>query len=355
MSDMYTKKEIDVIGIFLLLWSKRKRIAVNCIIAGVLALVVAFSLPKKYTSTVVMAPEMSSTKGISGSLGSLASMAGLNLGGMTGGEDAIYPEIYPQIVSSTPFLCDMMTVQVETNDGELNTTLYDYLSRRQKTPWWTKIYAVPIAFFKRMFTDVNVDTVIPRNVVNNTRLSRQQFAALSMLDKSIVVSVDKGNDVVTLNVTMQDPKITADIANLVAEKLQEYIVRYRSAKARKDLEYAQMLYDDSKVKYIEAQKVYADYVGQHQNIVNMRFQVEADRLENEKELAFGVYNQMAQNLEVARAKVQEETPVCVVVEPAYIQINASSPKKVMMGLLYVFLAFFGTSAWIIIKDRIINR
>jgi hypothetical protein len=26
----------------------------------------------------------------------------------------------------------------------------------------------------------------------------------------------------------------------------------------------------------------------------------------------------------------------------------------MMGLLFVFLAFFGTSAWIIIKERIIG-
>ena len=83
--------------------------------------------------------------------------------------------------------------------------------------------------------------------------------------------------------------------------------------------------------------------------------IEQNRLSNEQDLAFNVYNQIAQQLEVARAKVAESTPVCVVMQPAIAPVKASSPKKMMMGLLYVFLAFFGTAGWIILKDRIINR
>jgi uncharacterized protein involved in exopolysaccharide biosynthesis len=41
-------------------------------------------------------------------------------------------------------------------------------------------------------------------------------------------------------------------------------------------------------------------------------------------------------------------------QPAIVPVKASSPKKMMMGLLFVFLAFFGTVAWFIIKDRIID-
>ena len=115
------------------------------------------------------------------------------------------------------------------------------------------------------------------------------------------------------------------------------------------------MYEEFKVKYIDAQKVYADYANLHQNVINKKYQVELDRLHNEMDLAFSIYSQMAQTLEMARAKVQEDTPVCVIIEPAYIQIKASSPRKVMMAALYVFLAFFGTSAWIIIKDRIIKN
>ena len=345
-------KEIDIVGLILLLWSKRKRFIINCFIGGVLSIIVAFSIPKEYTSTVVMAPESSSGANAAGGLGALASMAGFNLGTLSGSEDALYPELYPQIISSTPFLCDLMSLQVESKEGELNTTLYDYLSKHQKKTWWSKVMIAPIKMVKRMFGTEVIDTIIPTNSIN---LSRKQYLTLQSLDDKIVVNVDKGNFVITLSVTMQDPKIAATVATVVSENLQDYVGQYRSAKARKDLVYTEMLYKEAQGKYYTAQQAYAEYADQHQGVVKMRYQIEQDRLSNEKDLAFNVYNQLAQQLEVARAKVTESTPVCVMVQPAIVPIKASAPKKMMMGLLYVFLAFFGTAAWIIIKDRIIDN
>lgn len=354
MSEIKENKDsIDIVGLLLLLWGKRKRIIINCFIGGVLAIIVAFSIPKQYTSTVVMAPEFASGSAASGNLGALASMAGINMNGMSGNEDALYPELYPQIVSSTPFLCDLVSLQVETKDGDLSTSLYEYLSKHQKKPWWNKIIAAPIIVAKRLFMENVVDTVMPTDGTN-MYLTRKQVLLLNKLDKSIAVSVDKGNFVITLNVTMQDPKIAAYVASVVADNLQKYIGTYRSAKARKDLAYTEMLYKESQEKYHVAQQLYAEHVDKHQGVVKMQHKIEENRLSHDLELAFNVYNQIAQQLEMARAKVAESTPVCVVMQPAIMPIKASSPKKMMMGALYVFLAFFGTSAWIIIKDRIIQ-
>lgn len=347
-------KDIDIVGLILLLWNKRKRIITNCFIGGVLSIIVAFSIPKEYTSTVVMAPEFSSGSSVSGGLGALASMAGFNLGGISGGEDALYPELYPKIVSSTPFLCDLMSLQVETKDGDLSTTLYDYLTKHQKKTWWSKIIKAPIKMVKRMIGSEVVDTVMPTNGAD-MNMTRKQYLALQSLNDKIAVIVDKGNFVITLNVTMQDQQIAAYIASVVSDRLQEYIGTYRSAKARKDLAYTETLYREAQEKYYAAQRAYATYVDQHQGVVKMQYQIEQNRLQNEQDLAFNVYNQIAQQLEMARAKVSESTPVCVVMQPAIMPIKASSPKKMMMGLLYVFLAFFGTAAWIIVKDRIIDN
>jgi uncharacterized protein involved in exopolysaccharide biosynthesis len=88
--------------------------------------------------------------------------------------------------------------------------------------------------------------------------------------------------------------------------------------------------------------------------VKQSYLIEQNRLSNEQDLAFNVYNQIAQQLEMARAKVAESTPVCVVMQPAIVPIKASSPKKIMIGLLYVFLAFFGTTAWMLIDECIIS-
>lgn len=346
-------KEIDLVGLILLLWSKKKNIIVNCFIGGVLSIIVAFSIPKQYTSTVVLAPEFTSGSNVTGGIGALASMAGFNLGGLSASEDALYPELYPQIISSTPFLCDLMSLEVETKDGELCTTLYEYLNKHQKKTWWSRIMKAPFKMVKSMFGTVVVDTVIPTNG-SDMNLTRKQFLTMKSLDDKIAVNVDKGNFVITLSVTMQDQKIAATVATTVSTKLQEYIAKYRSAKARHDLAYTEKLYSEAKEKYYNAQQTYAEYVDQHQGLVKMQYQIEQNRLSNEQELAFNVYNQIAQQLEVSRAKVAESTPVCVVMQPAIVPIKASSPKKMMMGLLYVFLAFFGTVTWIIVKDRIID-
>ena len=87
----------------------------------------------------------------------------------------------------------------------------------------------------------------------------------------------------------------------------------------------------------------------------MQYQIEMDRLQNEQEVAYNVYNQLAQQLELTRSKLLERTPVVVVVEPPILPYKASHPKKMMMGLLYVFLAFFGTAFWIILKERILDK
>ena len=107
--------------------------------------------------------------------------------------------------------------------------------------------------------------------------------------------------------------------------------------------------------YFEAQRKYAQYSDQHQGMVKMQYQIEIDRLSNEQDLAFGVYNQLAQQLELAKAKVQEQTPVSVIMQPAIVPYKASAPKKMMIGILYVFLAFFGTCAWYIVKECVVNR
>ena len=336
-------------GLMLLLLSNWKVLLKACIIGGVLSIIVAFSIPKEYTSTAVLAPEVAGGGGIGGSIGSLASMAGIDLGGLSGGEDAVYPELYPQIVSSTPFLTELMELSVATADGKLTTDLYHYLRYHQRHPWWSVAMQAPVKLVKRLTSHAAPDTIAPRPDGDPMRLSRSQQLVLKSLDKKIATSVDKGNNVITLSVTMQDPLVAAVVASKVSENLQQYVADYRSAKARKDLRYTETLYDEARERYYAAQQAYADYADKHQNMVLLQYQIEQERLQNEQELAFNVYNQLAGQLELSRAKVTESTPVCVVMQPPYTPFKASSPKKMMMGILYVFLAFFGTAAWIVIK------
>ena len=345
----------DIVSIVLLLWSKRKRLITNVFIGGVLSIVIAYSIPKEYTSTVVLAPEFASGMSVSGSIGSLASMAGIDLG--AGSEDAFYPELYPQIVSSVPFLCDLLETEIEAKykKNTISVTLYEYLKEYQRDPWWISIIGFPGKMLQKMKSDSSTDSVLPSVRNNNYVLTRRQQLVMRSLNENINVSVDKGTSVITLSVTMQDPHVAAKMTQMVSDKLQEYIKDYRTAKAKSDYEQTEKIFLESQANYLKAKQAYAEYYDKHQNVTKMQYQIEMDRLQNEQEVAYNVYNQLAQQLELTRSKLLERTPVVVVVEPPILPYKASHPKKMMMGLLYVFLAFFGTACWIILKERILDK
>lgn len=134
------EEEIDLLELALKVWAERRWILKCCGYAVIVGLVIAFSIPKEYTTSVMIAPEASDNKG--GGLSSLASLAGINLN-TSSGSDAIYPDLYPDIVSSTPFVTGLFDVPVRDMDGEINTTLYDYMDEYQRMPWWSYIISAP--------------------------------------------------------------------------------------------------------------------------------------------------------------------------------------------------------------------
>lgn len=331
------------------LWTHRKRIIMNCFWGGVLSIIVAFSIPKEYTSEVVIAPEISSAAGITGGLGALASMAGIN---MDTEEEAIYPQLYPQIVSTIPFLCDLAAVNVTCNyrKDSIETNIYNYLCFYQKETWWSKVLSAPFKLIKREKKEILEDSV----KLNPKQLSRQQQKVLKELKERITVELDKLTSAIYVNVTMQDALIASIVADAVIENLQLYVTDYRTVKARKDMENTQRMCDEARENYYAAQHAYAEYCDQHMGVTKLQYLMEQDRLSNEKDLAFNLYNQLAQQLDMCRTKLLEKTPVVVVLQPSTIPYKATSPKKMMIGILFVFLAFFGTVGWIIVKDRILE-
>ena len=85
-------QEIDLIELAQKLWQERRMILKWCIAGIVAGLVIGFSIPKEYTVTVKLAPELQRGKTSLGTLGSLASLAGWNVGTMSSAE-ALGPEV----------------------------------------------------------------------------------------------------------------------------------------------------------------------------------------------------------------------------------------------------------------------
>ena len=56
----------------------------------------------------------------------MAGLAGFCLNSSSG-SDAIYPDLFPDIVSSTPFVTGLFDVPVRVMYGEISTTLFGYI------------------------------------------------------------------------------------------------------------------------------------------------------------------------------------------------------------------------------------
>ena len=122
---------------------------------------------------------------------------------------------------------------------------------------------------------------------------------------------------------------------------------YRTEKSRKDMEYYLQLYDEAKADYYAAQQRYANYVDANQGVFLQRVKTEQERLQNEMKLAFDLYNSCAQQLQMSRAKVQQETPVCVVMEPPVLPIKATKPSKMKTLAGFIFLGLCACAVWIL--------
>ena len=319
-------------------------------ITFVLAAIYGLSLPNYYNCTVKLSPELTSSRASSG-LASLASSFGFNIGQGTGGmgTEALFPTIYPELVNSTDFKTSLFPVPVTVEgkkEGEADRTMtyYDYLTKEQKGPWWGKAIKAFFSMFNAQRSMLNDEKVNP------FRLTKKQDLVVKALDRMIVCDVDKKTLVITINVTDQDPVIAANMADTVKNRLQNFITDYRTSKVRVDLEYYKKIYAETKARYEKARQAYAEFVDANQDIILQTVRQKQVDLENEMQLQYNAYTQIAQQLVAAEAKVQEETPAFTTLQSATVPVKKAGPSRAKMCLVFLFLAFMGTTAWILYKE-----
>lgn len=319
-------------------------------VAFVLAAIYALSLPNYYNCTVKLSPEMSSTKSSAGGLAALASSFGVNLGSGGVGTEALFPTLYPDLMNSVDFKTSLFSVPVtiegDKAEGEKDRTMsyYDYLEDNQKIPWWSQATKAVFSIFDQT-SDINHQTS-----VDPFRLTKKQAEIVKAINKNVVCDVDKKTMVISINVTDQDPVICANMADTVKTRLQKFITDYRTRKARVDLAYNKKIAAETKARYDKARRLYAEFSDANQDIILESVRQRQTELENEMQLQYNAYTQVAAQLLAAEAKVQEETPAFTTLQSATVPVLKAGPKRAQMCLIFLFLAFLGTTAWILYKE-----
>ena len=321
-------------------WKGKKFIITVTVVFMFLGLISALTMTRIYTSKVTLVPELG--KSTSSSLSSLSSMLGL--GGMTMGSsaDAYHVTVYPEVVASTPFVAKMFDMRVTDPKKGIDTTLIGYLTRERFSIGSVIGYVTKPIF--SLFSNKEEET--KGNELNLFHLTKEQDRIVKTMNKAIQVDVDKKTGETTIQVTMDNPVIAATVADTVCKHLREYIVEYRTRKAREDLENYKKIADESYQRYLKASKAYAYYQDHNRGLILNAVISEGSRLSNELQIASQLYQQMKLQAEMARGKVIDEKPVFAIIQPATVPLLPQNSRAKVL-LIWTFVGFVLSCAWVL--------
>ena len=175
----------------------------------------------------------------------------------------------------------MFPVEVTTLDGSVNTTYYDYLLKHSKSSWYMNLIGKLKKSMQAKKVETNTSGAKGKTYSASFLLTEKQHNIAGAIAGKINYNYDKKTGVVTVTVNDLDPLVCALIADTVSNKLQEFIMDYRTKKARNDLEYAQLIYAQTRDEYEVSNRRYVAAVDANWDVINETAKAQLEALNNE--------------------------------------------------------------------------
>ena len=347
--DVKKTHEIDLLALAMKVLAERRLLAKFVLVAAVVGVIVALGRSKAYTAEVILAPEMSSGGlGMADNLMDMASSFGFDIGRKSS-IDAIYPEIYPTLMSSNDFILKLLDVPVTLKGEKTTKTYMDHILHDGSIPFWS----YPMVWVKSLFK--KKEAAPGEGGIDPFRLSQNEESLIDGIRGAISCVVDKKTSIITISVTDLDPQVAAIMADTLQLRLQKYITDYRTKKARNDVEYYSKLFKESKKEYVEAQERFTSFADSNAKMVLESFIAKREELEGEMELKQKLYIQMATQLQSSQAKVQERTPAFIVIQASTVPNRSSSTPRSFTVLLFIVMGIGLDALWILYGRQFMEK
>lgn len=322
-----------------------KRIATWGGIAVLIGIIIALSIPKEYEAVAELSPELTSNSS-SAKLSSITNMLGIS--GAVNSNDALHPTIYPKMVRATPFLVGLLQSEVVMEEESIlyPMTLREYMAHHTHRTWWKAATLGIKKTFRKKSDGVTHDSI------DCYHLTAAENALVQRLSTMIAVNVDKKTSTIKITTQAQNAHVAADLCRTVTRQLQQNVTNYRTDKAKRNQEYYEGLYEDVKAEYYRAQNAYAHYVDGHQGLILLSVKAEQDRLMNEMNLKYQLYNNVASELQNAKAKVQLEAPVFAEIVPPTVPLKPVKPKRKLLVFIFCFLGVCAGSGDVLLRAKL---
>jgi len=333
--------EIDLLALAKIVWESRRRIFAIVFVLMVLGLAISFLSPKEFTASSTFIPQTSQSNRAGGSLGGLASLAGIDMGNV-GGSAEITPSFYPQFVSSVKFRRALINASITSDELSHPITYAQYYEEIVKPGILSNIkkYTVGLPGVILNFAKGDErDTIIERDFETLISLTKNEIRHFDRLQNQLSVSPNEKEGVVSLTFTMPEPLIAAQMAQFAQELLQKEVIAYKISNAREQLRFTEERYEEKKQEFEEIQARLANFRDRNQNIASAAAQNQLQSLDAEFNFAFSIYMELAKQLEQARLQVAKDTPIFSVIQPVTIPSKKSAPKRPLILVIFMILGF----------------
>lgn len=358
-------EEIDVYDLLKTINNRRTILVNTLLIFLALGLIVAILSNEEYTTNVKLLPESQSELPL-GRLGSLATQFGFSVAPQASG-DILAANLYPDIIKSNAFIVELMDYEVTLANNSQKLPLKVYIDDYQNKSYLKQLITIAVTL-KNWVTDEsenelsNIDKAFSdQDKINRLiEMSKEDWEILRDIKDRITTILDNETGIVSVSVKMQDPLVAADIADEIVQMLSDYIIDNRTKKARRDAEFVEERFKEAKIQFEQAQRELAEFNDANRGQLTALAKTEEQLLQSRYNLKFNLYNSMAERLEEARIKLQEDTPVINIMEPAAVPDKKSEPNRILILIMFsgfgVFigvLLIYGLKFWSSFKKSLI--
>ncbi|EOZ95679.1 putative protein involved in capsular polysaccharide biosynthesis [Indibacter alkaliphilus LW1] len=336
-----TERKTSLAELFGHLKANQKLIIKCFVVIAVLATVIYLGTPTEYKVEVKVLPEMANQDPNN----MLRQLSGGAAGGLLAGglgarqnNDFIDPVLYNEIMTSSPFLFGLIEDSYWHSElGKIS--LRDYYDDHKRDDIFTNLKKYTIQLH-RQFRErpVRIDSSKARGDFDEKGViqSMDQVIINDIKDK-FSVSYKPNLGTVSLSVSFYDPMMAKEMAEKSTEAIIDFLIEYRSQKATQNLNFVQKRFNEAQANFFKTQEALAKFRDSNFNVQSAAVKVREERLQAEFNQASGIFNNLAQQLELAKVKVQEDTPVFNIIEPALLPRSSHKPNLLLFiaGVIFV--------------------
>ena len=345
--------EIDLVELLKKVYKEKKLIFKYSIIAAVVGVVFALFQPNQYTSSTTFIPQLSSdVKTGSSSISGLASLAGINLGGMEGSSE-FPPTLYPQVVESVPFRLELLSSNIRVNNSELTLREY-FLKYNTSLNFVGTVKKYTIGLPSLILGLFKADEKFVSDSTSIYSLTEEDHKLFEKLSKILSLSINDKEGFITMSFTDQDKIVSAQVTHTAETLLQEKIIEFKVKSSKELLDFTTRQFNEKKIAFEKLQDDRAVFVDNNINISSSLFQNKLSRIESELSIAQSVVQQLASQVEQAKLQVNKDTPVFTTIKPVTVPFEKSAPKRSVLVIVFGFIGIVLSIGYVLAKEPVIE-